>query len=121
MRATGRPTETNPDEVFDLLGDEYVRDILVATSREALSAKELSDRCGMSVSTVYRRAETLTSHGLLVERTHIDRDGHHHSEFEAAIDHLDVDLDADGFNIALRQKEDVVDRFTRVWEGIRRD
>lgn len=121
MRAIGRPPETDPEEVFELLGDEYVRDILTATSVEPLSAKQLSDRCDMSVSTVYRRAEALIEEGLLVERTHIDQDGHHHSEYEAAVDHLDVDLAADGFSVALRRKEDAVDRFTRVWEDIRRD
>jgi predicted transcriptional regulator len=121
VRTSGRPDETDPDEVFELLGDEYVRDILAATSREPLSAKELSDRCDMSVSTVYRRAEALIEQGLLAERTHIDSDGHHRSEYEAAVDHLDVDLSDGALVVELQRSEDAVDRFTRVWEDIRRD
>lgn len=107
--------------MFELLGDEYVRDILTATSREPLSAKELSDRCDMSVSTVYRRADALIEQGLLAERTHVDRDGHHHSEYEAAIEHVDIDLEDGSFSVAVRETADAVDRFTRVWEGIRRE
>lgn len=121
MGESRRTAETDPDAVFDLLGDEYVRDILAATSREPLSAKELSQRCDMSVSTVYRRAEALMDEGLLAERTHIDRDGHHHSEYEATVDHLDVDIEDGALTVELERSEDAVDRFTRVWEDIRRE
>lgn len=110
---------SSPDAVFDLLGDEYVRDILAAVSREPMTASQVSERCDMSVSTVYRRAETLEDRGLLVERTQLDPEGHHRTVYEAAFDGIDVDL-ADGeFSVAISPREDAVDRFTRVWEHIR--
>lgn len=121
MRTRGRYHEADPDELFDALGDEYVRKILAETSREPLSAKQLSDRCEMSVSTVYRRADAMTELGLLEERTHVDVDGHHHSEYAPAVDHLDVDIDDGALHVEVSPREDAADRLTRVWEEIRRD
>jgi DNA-binding Lrp family transcriptional regulator len=109
----------DPDDVFELLGDAYVRDILVETYTEPMSAKELSEACGMSLPTVYRRVEDLTEHDLLLERTRIVADGHHYTTYVANLEGLRVDLTADGFAVELDRREDPSDRFTRVWERIR--
>ena len=109
----------DPDTVFELLGDIYVRDILAATYDEPMSAKELSEACGMSLPTVYRRVEDLTEHDLLVERTRIVADGHHYTTFVANLEGLHVDLTPEGFVVDVTRREDPSDRFTRVWERIR--
>lgn len=111
--------DPDPETVFELLGDDYVRDILVATYTEPMSAKELSEACGMSLPTVYRRVEDLTDHDLLLERTRIVADGHHYTTYEANLEGLRVDLTPEGFLVELTRREDPSDRFTRVWERIR--
>jgi DNA-binding transcriptional ArsR family regulator len=109
----------DPDEIFELLGDAYVRSILAMTYDRPMSAKELSEACEMSLPTVYRRVEDLTAHDLLVERTRIVADGHHYTTYEANLDGLDVDLTADGFALEVTRREAPSDRFTRVWQDIR--
>lgn len=111
--------DPDPEVVFELLGDAYVRDILVEAYTEPMSAKELSEACGMSLPTVYRRVEDLTDRDLLLERTRIVADGHHYTTYVANLEGLRVDLEADGFHVQVHRREDPSDRFTRVWEGIR--
>lgn len=106
--------------LLDLLADDYARTILVATSREPMSASTLSEEFGMSLPTVYRRVERLEAFDLLTERTEIDTSGgHHRSLYAANLTHLDVDLDDGTLSIAVQLREDAVDRFTRLWHGIR--
>jgi predicted transcriptional regulator len=115
-------SEADSDEavLFDLLADEYARTILVATSREAMSAKTLSERYEMSLPTVYRRVERLEAFDFLVERTEIDTSGgHHHSVYEANLDHIGIDLEDGDFDIEVRLREDAADRFTRLWQEMR--
>ena len=110
----------DPEEVFELLGDAYVRSILAETYEEPMSAKELSEQCGMSLPTVYRRVEDLTDHGLLLERTQIVADGHHYTTYVANLEGVTVDLTPEGFRVNVTRREDPSDRFTRVWRDIRR-
>lgn len=108
--------------LFDLLADDYARTILVATSREPMSASTLSDRYGMSLPTVYRRVERLQEFDFVVEETEIDpAGGHHRSVYEANLDHLDVDLGDEGFDVQVRLREDAADKFTRLWHEMRGD
>lgn len=109
----------DPDEVFELLGDSYVRSILAETYVGPMSAKELSEACGMSLPTVYRRVEDLTDHDLLLEQTRVVADGHHYTTYEANLDGLLVELTSDGFLVEVTRREDPSDRFTRVWRDIR--
>ncbi|MFC7130530.1 helix-turn-helix domain-containing protein [Haloferax chudinovii] len=112
--------ERDGREIFAILDDDYARAILEATRRQQLSAKALSEECGMSVSTVSRRVNTLLEHGLLVERTHIDPDGHHYSEYEAQLEGVDVRLLETGFDVRVEFREDAADRFTRIWDKMRK-
>lgn len=84
-----------------------------------MSARALSEEYDMSVSTVSRRVNTLLEHDLLVERTHVDSDGHHYSEYEAQLDRVDVRLEETGFNVRIELREDAADRFTRIWDQMR--
>ncbi|MFB6151740.1 MAG: ArsR/SmtB family transcription factor [Haloarculaceae archaeon] len=113
------PGAADSEAVLALLGDEYVREILAATSREQRSAKELAERCDVALSTVYRRLETMQEQGLVVEQTQIEPDGSHHSVYVAAVDHLDVDV-ADGeIDVGLVTRETPSERFTRIWTDLR--
>lgn len=108
-------------EIFAILDDHYARAILEATRREQLSAKSLSKECDMSISTVSRRVNRLLDHGLLIERTHIDPEGHHYNEYEAKLDRVEVQLLESGFQVRISLREDPADRFTRIWQNMRND
>lgn len=109
----------DPERLFTLLGDEYVRTILRAASREPMSARELSEECDSALSTVYRRVDDLVEEGVLAEGTRIEPDGSHHSVYETRVDELAVRI-ADGeFDVDLTVRRDAPERFTRMWEEIR--
>ncbi|MDH5019791.1 transcriptional regulator [Halobacterium rubrum] len=108
-----------PNEVLSLLGDEYVQGILVATSEDARSAKELSELVGADVSTVYRRVDDMLEADFLVERTALAADGSHHSVYEANLDHLDVEIRDGELVVEMDLRESPAERFTRIWDGIR--
>ncbi|MFB6085010.1 MAG: helix-turn-helix domain-containing protein [Halorientalis sp.] len=107
------------DEVLALLGDEYAREILVATSRESMSAKQLSEELDVDISTVYRRVDELLEQDLLVEKTRIAEGGSHHSIYEPKIDHVDVDIDDGDLAVDIHVRESAAERFTRIWDDIR--
>ena len=112
--------DNRSDEILDLLGEERVRQILAATSREPLPAKELSDRCDVALSTIYRRVEEMVAQDLLVEQTEIESDGSHHSVYEANVDHLDIEIDDGDIELSMHVREDPAQRFSRIWNDIRR-
>lgn len=112
-------TDDSDDELLELLGQRRVRQVLAATSREPMSAKELSDECDVALSTVYRRVEEMVDNDLLVERTRIEPDGSHHSVFAANVDHLDVDIDDGAIDVSVHVREDAARRFSRIWSDIR--
>lgn len=107
--------------ILEILDDDYARAILEATRQKQMSAKELSEVCDMSVSTVSRRVNTLLEYNLLTERTHIDPDGHHYSEYEARLDRVDIQLLETGFDVHIELREDAADRFTRIWSNMRNE
>ena len=107
------------EELLELLGQERVRQILAATSRESLSARDLSEECDVALSTIYRRVEDMIASDLLVERTRIETDGSHHSVYEANIDHLDVDVEDGSLDVNVHIREDAAQRFSRIWSDIR--
>ncbi|TKR25116.1 ArsR/SmtB family transcription factor [Natronomonas salsuginis] len=107
--------------ILAILDDDYARAILEATRRTQMSAKELSDECDMSVSTVSRRVNTLLEYDFLVERTHMDPDGHHYSEYEAQLNRVEVQLLESGFDVRIELREDAPDRFSRLWDTMRND
>ncbi len=112
-------SDDRSDELLELLGEERVRQILAATSRESMSAKELSDECDVALSTIYRRVEQMVAHDLLIERTQIESDGSHHSVYDANVDHLDVDIDEGTIDVSVHVREDAAQRFSRIWSDIR--
>lgn len=113
--------EPEPAAVFAVLDDEYAREILVATKRERLSAKELSERHDMSRPTVSRRVNRLVEQGFLREHTRVDRGGHHAREYEAILDRVEVVLREEGFTVDVDAQSDPADRLTVIVDGMRRD
>mgnify|MGYP006306742235 CR=1 FL=1 len=109
----------DPETLFTLLGDEYVRIILKAASEEPMSVRELSEVCDSARSTIYRRVDDLVAAGVLVERTRIQSDGSHHHVYETRLDELTLRVTQGDFEMKLEIKRDATERFTRMWEDIR--
>ena len=98
VSATARLDETSPDdageleaersteEVLATLDDADCRDVLAATSDEALSASEVSKACDPSLSTTYRKLDRLTDAGLLEARARVRRSGGHANEYVRLVD-----------------------------------
>ncbi|WP_302081299.1 winged helix-turn-helix domain-containing protein [Salinibaculum rarum] len=112
-------TDDHADDLLELLGQQRVRQILAATSRDPKSAKELGEECDVALSTIYRRVEEMIESDLLVERTRIESDGSHHSVYEANVDHLDIDIDDGTIDVDVHVREDAAQRFSRIWSDIR--
>jgi len=112
--------EPDADEILALLDDSYAQEILRQTRDDAMSAKELSEACDISISTVYRRAERLVDCGLLAELRVPQSDGNYYSMYEARLDELTVRLTDDGFEITVSERATghLADRFTEMWEGL---
>jgi len=96
--------ERTPDDLLDVLGDEYTRSVLEAIRNEPMSGTEVADATSMSKPTAFRRLNDLADIGLLEVQHRIDADdGHHHKEYHLVVDSvsvtfgddLDVTVDAD--------------------------
>lgn len=87
--------EWTPDDVFDVLADDRVRSILVATNVRTRSVHDLTRVCEGSQSAIYRRVSILLEHGFLKEQTKVDADGHHYSVYEPDFENVDIRLDTD--------------------------
>ena len=108
------------ETVGELLEDEYARSILAETSTEPLSATELAERCEASSPTVYRRLERLQELDLLAAEQTLDPDGHHYRRFSARLERVTIELVDGEYQISVdRTDEDAVDRFTKLYEGLR--
>lgn len=105
--------------MLSLLGDSYVRAILVATSEEPKSASDLSEELDAAKSTIYDRTEEMVDQRLLVERTRIVADGSHHSVFETNVDHLGVEVEDGELVVTLQAEESAAERFTNIWSDLR--
>ena len=82
----------DPQSVLAALNDSACRE-MIATLSEPMTAKELSDRTDIPLSTVYRKLDRLESAAMIEQRTEVARNGSHRSQYVAAFDGLYVDLD----------------------------
>jgi predicted transcriptional regulator len=112
--------ECSIEEVAALLEDETVRTILTATSVEPMSAPALSECCGVSEPTIYRRLDDLRACDLVEERTEPDLEsGHHKQVFAPRLERLTVTLTDGTLEFQLeRRQETMADRFTELVEQI---
>jgi predicted transcriptional regulator len=96
---TDRPSDpvddADPDELLSLLGDEYTRQILSTLGEDALCAREIAERAGISCPTVYRRLNRLVSAGVVETGMAVDRSGHHRKQFRIAVADVEIRLDGD--------------------------
>lgn len=96
---TGADSTANPERRLDVLGDECSRTILVASSNRPRTAKELTELTDCSSATVYRRINNLLESNLLDECIRFEEDGSHSTAYETTVEHLSVNIDADGIDV----------------------
>jgi len=94
-------------DLLDVLDDGDCRAILGATTDDALSASELADRCGLPLSTTYRKIELLDDVGALAERTRFRPSGKHTSEYRRVLNSVVVSVGRDGGTELLVSLRDV--------------
>lgn len=109
------------EEVFDLLADDYTREILVQANRKPMSALELAEACDAHHSTIYRRIEQLKAHDLVNDDLQIDSEGHHYTVYATTFESLTISLENESYHVEVRLKEDAVDRLAQMWSEIRRE
>lgn len=103
-----RRTITAQEEVsllFDTLNDADARLILQTVAEEPLSAKELSNRCDLPMSTTYRKVNQLSRVGLLEERIEVDFTSKHTSTYTRCHDSVQVSITDDGFELQLTTED----------------
>lgn len=100
VKATSRPRReqavddcASGEELLELLGDPYTRCVLNAIVDSPKSGSDIVEATDVSKATVYRRLEELCDAGIVESQTVFDPDGHHHEEFEAAVDEVTVEFD----------------------------
>jgi len=120
MAGNDDANDRNTQELFDLVIEETTRSILEAVDGEALSAKELADRCDVSGPTMYRRVNAMREFDLLRTSTEIDPDGNHYTVYESNVDRVQIELDPGDegviVDVSYRNR---TDQFIHLWEGLR--
>lgn len=93
------------ESLLELLGDEYTRRVLNAVAKCPRSGPEVMEAADVSKATAYRRLGELEDAGLIESRTVFDPDGHHHEQFTAVVESLDVSLETDGLAVTVERRE----------------
>ncbi|WP_435194981.1 helix-turn-helix domain-containing protein [Natronomonas sp. EA1] len=110
--------ERSIEEVLDTIGDKHARTVLAAISRQPRPAKELAAECELSLPTIYRRLELLQEHDLVTEATAVAEDGNHYNVYECNFDSTVIALKDDEYQVRIYRKENVPDRFSRLWDDL---
>lgn len=95
--------ETDVDQLFGAITDEDSRMILRETRAEALTAKELSERCDIATSTAYRKLEQLVETGLLDEQIRFTSTTKHACEYTHDIDGIELDVTSTGISVRISE------------------
>lgn len=123
-----RPPSDTPDPdadtVLDTLGDEGSRMIIEALS-EPQTATELSERCDIPLSTMYRKLDRLVDASLLSEQTQIKRNGQHTTRYVRNFERLTIEMSETDTLHASIDRPDVPEtadqRLEELWAKIREE
>ncbi|ELY91298.1 hypothetical protein C483_09671 [Natrialba hulunbeirensis JCM 10989] len=117
-------SESTPSaaEICAALDDPDCREI-IRNLEEPMTASELTNRCEIPQSTLYRKLELLTDSTLLEETTEIRRDGHHASKYAVAFDEISIGLDDDqSLTVQIDRPARTADeRLAELWSEVRKE
>ncbi|CCC40014.1 ArsR/SmtB family transcription factor [Haloquadratum walsbyi] len=108
----------NPDDIFDVLASEDVRQILVATNVRSMSVKELADICDRSLATIYRRIQAMENYNLVSEEITRDADGTQYSEYKSELNEITISVEEGQLDININIEKDTVDQFAELIEDL---
>jgi predicted transcriptional regulator len=106
-------------DISGLLADETTQEILIEIKDGPMSADELSEACGVSPQTVYRRLDRLEDYDMVSEAVELDDDGHHHKVYTATLDRVTISLTSEGFTFDISLQERMAARFTQFVSEVR--
>lgn len=117
---SSRDEDPDPESVFAALDDATCREIVRVLSRP-MTAKEVSDRADLPLSTAYKKLDRLESAAMLEERTEIDPEGHHRSRYVLTFEGVSVDLDEERRFVVDVKRTGVPpdDRLAELWSEVR--
>ncbi|SDL02437.1 MULTISPECIES: winged helix-turn-helix domain-containing protein [Natronorubrum] len=117
-------SESTPsaEEICSALDDPDCREI-IRNLEEPMTASELTKRCEIPQSTLYRKLELLTDSTLLEESTEIRQDGHHASKYAVAFDEITLVLDEDrSLAVQIERPARTADeRLAELWSEVRKE
>ena len=107
-------------EVLDTLDDPDCRAILDALD-EPMTTKEIADRCGIALSSTYRKVERLADASMLDERVEVRADGHHTTTYAVDIEAVLIALnETREFELTIERPSRTADeRLARLWSEVR--
>ncbi len=108
----------DPDDIFDILASKDVRRILVATSVQPMSAKELAEVCDRSLATIYRRVQAMENYNLLTEEVTRDPDGTQYSEYRSELNEITISLEQGQLDVDISIEKDAVDQFAELIQDL---
>ncbi|RKD94041.1 winged helix-turn-helix domain-containing protein [Halopiger aswanensis] len=117
-------SESTPsaEEICAALDDPDCREI-IRNLEEPMTASELTNRCEIPQSTLYRKLELLTESTLLEESTEIRRDGHHASKYSIAFEEITLSLDEERrLTVQIDRPARTADeRLAELWSEVRKE
>jgi predicted transcriptional regulator len=107
-------------EVLDALDDPDCRAILEALD-EPMTTKEIADRCGIALSSTYRKVEHLADASMLDERVAVRADGHHTTTYAVDVEAVLITLnETREFELTIERPSRTADeRLARLWSEVR--
>ncbi len=124
VRPPSDPPDPEADTMLETLGDEGARTI-VKTLSEPLTATELSERCDIPLSTMYRKLDTLVDASLLSEQTQIKRNGQHTTRYVRNFERLTIEVtESNRFNASIDRPDEAEtadQRLEELWARIREE
>jgi predicted transcriptional regulator len=112
-------TDQELSDLLNILADDHARQILQETMVQPMSADELSDVCGISPQSVYRRTDELSSYGLVETQTEYDDDGHHFQTYTADQTQIMIDISEEKTELTMSKREKMADRFSEFISQVR--
>ncbi len=88
--------EPTTDELLDLFGDEYTRQVFETIVEQPRSGRAVAEAADVSRSTAYRRLNDLCDAGLVRTEMLVCKDGHHRERYEVVAESLSISLAEDG-------------------------
>lgn len=89
------------DQLVDLLGDEYTRQVLETIADGPMGGREIAEATSISRPTVYRRLNRLQELGLVETSMALCADGNHHKQYRAVLETANLRLDGSGLTASV--------------------